>query len=257
MLFRSGDQQQATVCFDAEHAQVRAIWTGGFLKFNPARFGIIGAPMPDGGFMFQSPEFAAWAGSRVKYRGLHTHGERVVLSYDVDGISVTESPWCEQVGDRLVVTRTIEVAPAAQDLQLLLHHKVASVEMNNAAPVWLLKKDGEIGSFVGLRSDTRIEPFVTSGDGGLSGGFKIPAGRDVRRLRLVYWTGLLKDKAGWEQALAAVAAPKPTGEPELATLLKPGPAKWTEKIETEFVTASRSARKVRRSARPRRPAARS
>ncbi len=259
---RVGDQQQATVCFDAENAQVRAIWTGEFLKFNPARFGIIGAPSPDGGFMYQTTEHAGWAsgGSRetsagngspttsatklfpnVKYRGLHTHGERVVLSYDVDGIAVRESPWCEQVGDRLVVTRTIEVDPADRDLQLLLLSKVANAELKTIAPASILKRDGEIGTWFGARSDAKIEPVLTPGDGGMNGGFTIPAGKELRRLKLVYWTGLLKDNAGWEQALAAVAAPKPSTEPELALLLKPGPVKWTAKIETDFVTAANDA----------------
>ncbi|MCX7423082.1 MAG: ThuA domain-containing protein [Planctomycetia bacterium] len=238
---RVGDQQQATVCFDADHAQVRAIWTGGFLKFNPARFGIIGAPVPDGGFMFQSTEHSGWGASKVKLRGLHAHGERVVLSYLVDGVAVRESPWCEQLGDRLVVTRLIEVEPAASDLQLLLHHKVDNIEMSKNAPISLLRKSGDIGSWIGVRSESNIEPFVTSGDGGFSGGFKIPASKSRHRLKLVYWTGSLKDSAGWEQALAAVSAPKPSIEPELATLLKPGPAKWTAKIETEFVTAPNDA----------------
>jgi|GEM_PF-110905 len=264
---RVGDQQQATVCFDAENAQVRAIWTGGFLKFNPARFGIIGAPVPDGGFMFQSIEHVGWSSrnreisdgsgvgpkdgslttsatkASIRYRGLHTHGERVVLSYEVDGVAVRESPWCEQVGDRLVVTRTIEVEPSASDLQLLLHHKVANLEMANVAPISLLKRDGEVGSWVGLRSDgnIKIEPFVTSGDGGLSGGFKVPASREMRRFKLVYWTGLLKDKAGWEQALASVAVPKPKNEAELVALQAPGAAKWTAKIETDFVAAANEA----------------
>ena len=238
---RVGDQQQATVCFDAERAQVRAIWTGGFLKFNPARFGIIGAPVPDGGFLFQSPEFGGWGESKVRYRGLHTHGERVVLSYLVDGVEVRESPWCEQIGDRLVVTRSIEVAPAASDLQLLLHNKVANLEMHNNAPFWLLKRDGEIGTWVGVRSQQKIEPFVTAGEGGLSAGFKIPASREERRLQLVYWTGLLKDKAGWEQALASVPLPKSIYEPDLKSLQEPAPAKWTAKIETDFVTAANDA----------------
>lgn len=229
---RVGDQQQATVCFDEQNAQVRAVWTGGFLKFNPARFGIIGAPTPDGGFMVQTPEFAGWAGEKIQYRGMHTHGERVVLSYTVDGVEVRESPWCEQIGDRLVVTRTIEVEPSDKHLQLQLMQKAAGGELHNGELPWLVRREGPVGFWTGVRSASKIEPVVTSTEGGLTGGFRVPASKELRRFKLVYWTGLLTDKAGWEQALALTPAPKPMSEPELKQLQQPGPRKWVEKIET-------------------------
>lgn len=234
---RVGDQQQATVCFDAENAQVRAIWTGGFLRFNPARFGIIGAPSPDGAIIYQTHEQPGWTSSKVKFQGLHTHGERVVLSYDIDGVKVHESPWIEEVLGATLVTRTIEIGPSDAPLELAMFDRSKRLDSNVAGDAWLMEDAGPISRCVGVRGWPEVVPVTTSIATGFRATFKIPAHTESRTFKLVYWSGAAGDKVGWEKLLAAVAVPQPSAEPVLRTLLKPGPAKWTAKIETELVIA--------------------
>ena len=73
LSIKIGDKQEATVAYDLQTITARAIWTGGFLKFDPARYGIVRTPQIDGTIQFQTKK-AAWGSSAVHYRGLYQHG---------------------------------------------------------------------------------------------------------------------------------------------------------------------------------------
>ena len=105
---RLGTNGAASVAYDLAQASCRAGWTGGFLKFEPGRYGLIGAPHPGGEIFFSAPPLA-WGAATVKWHGLHTSGERVVLDYEVAGTRVLESPWWEGSGSWGAFTRTLEI----------------------------------------------------------------------------------------------------------------------------------------------------
>lgn len=73
--------------FDTERCAWRAWWTGGFLAFSPARFGVIDMPKPAGEIreIFPPTSPGRWIGHRVV-------GSRVLLTYERDGKRVEESP---------------------------------------------------------------------------------------------------------------------------------------------------------------------
>jgi type 1 glutamine amidotransferase len=72
--------------FDTERCQWRAWWTGGFLRFSPARFGVIDMPKPGGEPTLLPPTSPGrWIGHRVV-------GSRVVLIYEREGRRIEESP---------------------------------------------------------------------------------------------------------------------------------------------------------------------
>ncbi|WLD11726.1 ThuA domain-containing protein [Planctellipticum variicoloris] len=107
LSIRVGDQQQGTLCYDTERGTLRAGWTGGFLQFGPARYGLIESPRFKGELNFAWQPLAAGA----KYRGLLQHGSRSVLQFDVAGTAVREAPWAVTVDTTTVFQRTFEVEP--------------------------------------------------------------------------------------------------------------------------------------------------
>ena len=52
LCVRVGDRQEGTFCFDTLNCRMRAAWTGSFLQFNPARYGIIAPARPLGEMVF-------------------------------------------------------------------------------------------------------------------------------------------------------------------------------------------------------------
>src|SRR5436190_23690066 len=93
MSVRVGDAGEGTVCFDMASGTLRACWTGGFLNFDAARYGIIVAPKPAGKMQFLSPAKPAWGDAELKYRGFYLNGRHVVWSYTVNGTPVLDSVW--------------------------------------------------------------------------------------------------------------------------------------------------------------------
>ena len=93
MSVRVGDKGEGAVCFDTGSATLRAGWTGGFLNFDPARYGIILPPKPAGEIQFLSPARPAWGDATVEYRGFYLNGRRIIWSYTVNGVPVLDSVW--------------------------------------------------------------------------------------------------------------------------------------------------------------------
>jgi type 1 glutamine amidotransferase/glucose/arabinose dehydrogenase len=96
--------------FDADSCRFRAGWSGGFLAFNPARYGLIAMPKIAGEIRWTaSPRWSA----TPRYLGLRLLGDRVVFRYDVDGAVVLET--IRREGDTFVPT--IEIAPHPRSLK--------------------------------------------------------------------------------------------------------------------------------------------
>ena len=97
IAIRVGDKGEGTMVFDTDLCTWRAGWTGGFLKTDPARYGLIRALKPDGQMVFANPPISgvadaqgSFADSRkvkhgplpkgqVRYRGLYVGGNRIVV----------------------------------------------------------------------------------------------------------------------------------------------------------------------------------
>jgi uncharacterized protein DUF6797 len=116
MSVRVGDAGQGTVCFDMASATVRAGWTGGFLNFDPARYGVILPPKPAGKIEFLSSNKTAWGDAKIEYRGFYLNGRKVVWSYSVNETPVLDTVWMQS--DRF--TRALQIGPSASDCTLQL-----------------------------------------------------------------------------------------------------------------------------------------
>lgn len=106
----------AAVCFDTQRLGWRCGWTGGFLRYTPARFGVIAPPEIAGTVAFAVPEEPSWNGQRFVYHGHYRYGARVVLSYTIDGCGVLDSPWAKRNGERVAFERTLHVDASEQEL---------------------------------------------------------------------------------------------------------------------------------------------
>ncbi len=140
IAIKVGDTAQATVCFNTELLGYSAAWAGGFLEFDPRRYGLTGSTKPKGRILFANGMTPGWAhrgeladprqrqlGSLprnwARYRGLYRHGNRVVLSYTVGETGVLETPWAGQADGRLFLTRTLEFDQVAKPLTGLIATK--------------------------------------------------------------------------------------------------------------------------------------
>lgn len=130
------DGGKAAAIFDTELLTWRAAWTGGFLKHDPARFGLIGAPRPEGQIAFVNSGGSVWVNETGKfihprpapygpmprehgrYKGLYLHGDRVLVAYDLAGVDILESPMVVRIGDRTFFVRELTVGPRTRPITM-------------------------------------------------------------------------------------------------------------------------------------------
>jgi type 1 glutamine amidotransferase/cytochrome c2 len=158
LSIRLGEKQNASVCYDTEHCKLRAAWTGGFLKFTAARYGLIMPPLMDGEPQFLATETPGWAAKEIRYRGMRLAGERVVLQYDVDGVRVEESPDVNGDQDARLFKRQIEIGPSERELTLRVAGKLTdsdAIEMTSVdgLSVAVLRSGGQTIAFATLATD--------------------------------------------------------------------------------------------------------
>ena len=110
----------ASVCYDTQTMALRSAWTGGFLKFNPARYGIIAPPMMDGESQFLSSPDAGWQAKSVNFRGFRPHERQLVLETEVDGVRIRELPQFVERNRQSAFIRMLQIDPGMTDLRLRL-----------------------------------------------------------------------------------------------------------------------------------------
>jgi len=123
IAIRVGNKNGGTMVFDTDLCAWRTGWTGGFLKTDPTRYGLIRAlkpqgnvvysrsPMPGGAknFSFRDPrstKHGPLPRDWMKYLGAHVNGQRVVLEYSLGKARILDSPWF--VEGKGVMTREIQ-----------------------------------------------------------------------------------------------------------------------------------------------------
>jgi sugar phosphate isomerase/epimerase/cytochrome c2 len=235
IVVRIGDQREASVCYDTELLRVAAGWNG-FLKFDPARFGIIVPPRVDGEPTFTTQRFPGvslqeqFANFReanpygplpkdvAHYEGLYRHGSRVVLKYtvgvngesrDSSATTILESPWIESRNGIAAITRTMLVSPSAVPIRVLIAEAAATVRLSSGSA------GGSIVMQPGLGRVLLIAPHDTP----------------------VVLKVLIASAGTNEAAFDELAAASPVPE-ELLPLTEAGPLRWGQPLVTTGDVAS-------------------
>ncbi|MEX2214505.1 MAG: ThuA domain-containing protein [Phycisphaeraceae bacterium] len=140
--------------FDSRTASMHCGWGYGvrdnrmtFLRFDPARFGLIGRHRIDGPVEWSLPKGAvAWQGAKdVRYRGMYVHHRGkddsiITLHYEVDGVEILESlsayDWHGDNDSGEIHERSFEFRPLnpaiikPRDLTLMLADSKANAALN-------------------------------------------------------------------------------------------------------------------------------
>ncbi len=237
---RIGEKSEASVLFDTELLRVVCGWTGEFLEFNPARYGIIGPPKVGKEIAFHSPRQPGWSRARnfadprprpfgplprewAKYRGLYLHGDRVVFEYTVGPkqVVVLESPWIETIDDEKVFSRELEIAASDTELQLLVTSAGEPVKLICEPSVAMLDK----------REGHPITATVAKHD-------------QPVRLKLLYPFSATSAQSAFqklsvETQIAQISQNGNSEKISLRRLLQPGPPHWTADITTRGVVSDK------------------
>lgn len=126
LTLRLGPKMEMTVAYDTQTVSLRAAWTGGFLKFDPARYGIIAAPRPEGEMKMEWPADLGWSTSAtpelpVSNVSFNVIGEQAQLEYRVGNSVIRETPWATQSDNGSIgLIRELEIAPQDAPLTLWL-----------------------------------------------------------------------------------------------------------------------------------------
>lgn len=233
LTIKLGTQGKAAAAYDTATASFRAAWTGGFLKFDSGRFGLIGAPQPAGDPQFVLPADPAWGQAKVTMRGWRTHGPRTVLEYDVGGMRVQEMPWADQTPAGFVVMRDFALGPRTNSFSL----RIDSDAPTGIIPT-LAKEHVETVSPTGLKTvqettrhtwtnDHQVHVTTVIGSLGpqllVGKGVQVEIGPSAEEtlLGVAMWTGTLSDLPAyleWEKKNFELFA--------VAPFARPGPSKW-------------------------------
>lgn len=208
LSIRLGDHD-AAVCYDTHSMSCRVGWSGDFLKFDPARYGIIRAPQMAGDVRFVLSTNSWLNATSIQYRGLYQHGRRVVLAYDVDGVRVFEAPSATRYAGRIVFRRDFDVAPMKRDVRLALADKPAQVIAFGADQHVSIDADDQFLCLTIAKHDEALRFSVFMLDE------NAPAADDLDKLQ--------------QPALSTT---------DIGLLLKPGPLLWPAYLKTVGVVSA-------------------
>jgi len=140
-----GDKGEMATCFNPLTLCYEDLWTGGFVRFATRRWGFMEGPSPDG-TPLPKPEGSP-PDKPFVYKGLYRHGNRVLISYSIDGEDWLDAPWVE---DGKFVRNA---APAAK-------HPLRALT-RGGGPQWpeVLVTKGKLGKTAPYATDTITVPF--------------------------------------------------------------------------------------------------
>ncbi|WP_339731917.1 ThuA domain-containing protein [uncultured Gimesia sp.] len=227
LSIRVGEHEEGTICYDTQHCKVRGIWTDGFLKPSPERFGLIKAPSPVGNMLFSTQEGPGWDQELpCQFLGSHVQQNRVTLEYRVGETTVFESPWFLKSDDRSYFTRTFEIGPGTQTLKLNLAN-AKQVQPLADHPNVFAATDKNSSLFIGCTGWDSIRATIENSNKETSTAtFVIPPRTVTQHFTIYYQTSPTQN--------AKPAAPElRDASPSLQPYLIPGPPHWKETLVTK------------------------
>jgi|GEM_PF-775315 len=249
MAIRVGERQQAALHFDHDLLRMSAGWAGDFIKIRSNHdWGTRNSqpPISGGDVKFTSPEVAGWiSGSgnlqfidtreepygpipeeKGHYKGLHLHGDRVVLSYLVAGTPVLESPWYVDNNQTGAFVRDLHIGSHDEHLAVLLFDgegESVSVKWQGSLQIAHIGTN-ENSKMVAVHDENTVEIVETS-DGHVA--LRLDPNEDERTIRVMIWEGESDRKNAFMELASENGVPD-----DVESLTEPGPARWGEPLVT-------------------------
>ncbi len=233
----SSSTLKAVALYDTQQMQLRGIWSGGFLKFDPARYGIIGMPKIDGALQFSTREGPAWSivsgektaagASAIQYLGMSDRAEGPLLRFRVGATPVTEQTTAAGTNEQPVLVRTITLEPHALPFELALFDapgaRPESSREGATLRLGIDQRDRRLA--LAVRAPAGLEPIVAAGEKTTRLGLRIPAATERQTIAIAY-ASHLASPPGEDAALARALVPPPSGS------TAPAPPRWGEGLVT-------------------------
>ncbi len=239
----SGD---TTVCYDMDRYAPAVFWSGGFVDGSGTHLTSYKGSRPcspKGKVLFQSLAGYGWAPDSTDeaaesglpipwadYLGHYVHGDRVVLSYNVNGRGVLESPSSVSSGDRAALIRTFNVESGKTPLTLVPpKHDLKPDVLHHIA--YGGKTNGSLLFFV-LGEDRKSIAWGTDGDTALS--ISIPPSQKPLSFSLLM---IRQDDPSKSFDIGNLIENAHTSV-SLAPMTHGGPSRWPQTIETRGVVSN-------------------
>ncbi|MCA9022137.1 MAG: hypothetical protein KDA74_18440, partial [Planctomycetaceae bacterium] len=233
LSIRVGQNKASTICYDTKNGKVRGIWSNGFLKPSPERFGLIRAPSPIGQIHFSSAEGPGW-NQPFQFIGSHVNQNRVTLEYRIGETTVFDSPWLETSPEHTCFTRTFEIGPGETPLELFVA-TAGEVKTSASQPHQFITTKQKAPVRIGCVGGTDIQSRISTDKEQGTASFVIPPRKTTQRFLIYYQINPeLKPKP----ASNAPALSVPTS---LQTQLIPGPPHWTKILTTKGLLSQNNA----------------
>lgn len=239
---------KASAAFDTQLMRMAYAWTDGFIKLPVKRDGLEGFPEVIGNTVFATARIPGWADAKgsfadpreryegkgepvgamphewLKWRGLHLNGDKMVLSYLVNGAGVLELPSAEFSNGQAVITRTFALEATKNENVLFLFDAPQAMPKVEANKITLTTKDGS-GTLVASLSGNSAGKFDVSPEGHVL--LRLPAGKAVD-FKVSIWTGATANAAAGQSAVQAAAKLV-----DVKALTKAGPSRWNTPVTTQ------------------------
>ena len=230
LSIRLGEKGEASICYDTAAIVPRAAWIGPFLKFDPARYGLINPPRIGGDVQFSSRDDPKWAVPH-RWNGMFRQGEKTVLSYTVGTTSVLESPWIERDGPHVAFSRTLEVAKGGEPVRIPVGCATGTVRLTTLDGIHAaLVTNGARVTAVALVGTDKAK---LTADGVNSPSMTIAPSRSAVHAKLLVWGGSMEDLPHFVTLAKRSPAPE-----KLSPRTNGGPEQWTAPIQTHGTIAA-------------------
>ncbi len=235
LVIKVGDKEEASVCYDLKRLNMMAAWSGGFLEFQSARFGLIRHLRPVGEMLFHNKSSLKWNSSRLKYHGLYQHGQRQLLSYSVSGTNVLESPWLEKDDRVFAVSREFHISPNDQDLLIPLSSFDGMTKSEESG--------NKIAGGVALQFGNEMIAAIVVGEKQIARVIEkekqlwlsIPKSQKSEQFKVLIWRG----KANQLDQFGNLAAKSKVSN--ISTFTEPGRTLWGQTVQTNGVVGEQAA----------------
>ncbi len=240
-----GDSNELSACYDPWTLTYRLVWSDGFVKFDPFRWGVSRGVRPEGNILWrhsgkwrkdQNPMSRSLDG--LDYHGYYRHGSRVIFAYEYESLKILEHPWAQKESDGLLVfTRTIQyqknarseaknpsipLAEVPEDFKSIIVRK--EIKGKHIYQWFHIEQEG-FTQFIGIRAGTDESVKIVREDRSL----KIQFGDDSREglFKVYHFRTPLPSIEGKKKVIAGF---EEHSIESLKKWVRGGPSQWPQKL---------------------------